>query len=218
METLGPSNLKILTFQPLQKQVCESWSGIGIYHIGKYFTIRNPVFSMMSSRIGTHASHNANLPLIPSRQVSLITWSLKNTFVCCFPVWFHRKELWSRASKKATVTNQPTNQPNTSTGLSWYLNSIPEGSQDLVLKFDLKLKQTWVCKQSRHIVQTADFDNNIYDLEVGRRKRWGKKGVGGAGRHYGERDRSVGMKARSCGNIIRDLKEEQGKGITWERG
>lgn len=43
-----------------------------------------------------------------------------------------------------------------------------------------------MCKQSRHIVQTADFDSNIYNLEVGRKKRKGKKGVGGVGRNYGE--------------------------------
>lgn len=27
-----------------------------------------------------------------------------------------------------------------------------------------------MCKQSRSIVQTADFDNSIYDLEVGKRR------------------------------------------------
>lgn len=43
-----------------------------------------------------------------------------------------------------------------------------------------------MCKQSRPTVQTADFDSSIYDLEMGRKKRKGKRGVQGAGGNYGE--------------------------------
>lgn len=54
-----------------KKKICGAWSRFAIYHIGKYLKIRNPVFSMVRSRISNHASHGASLPFNHPQQIFL---------------------------------------------------------------------------------------------------------------------------------------------------